>query len=66
MRCSLLRPKWRTTGRVWVTHRRTLLGWVTRTVCRRPPLRSAWVRNARHAASAGVVHPPALTSVLSR
>ena len=32
MRCSLLRPKWRTTGRVWVTHRRTLLGWITRTV----------------------------------
>ena len=31
MRCSLLRPKWRTTGRVWVTHRRTLLGWITRT-----------------------------------
>ena len=26
MRCSLLRPKWRTTGRVWVTHRRILLG----------------------------------------
>ena len=32
MRCSLPRPKWRTTGRVWVTHRRTLLGWITRTV----------------------------------
>lgn len=32
MRCSLLRPKWRTTGRVWVTHRRTLLGWITQTV----------------------------------
>lgn len=32
MRCSQLRPKWRTTGRVWVTHRRTLLGWITRTV----------------------------------
>lgn len=32
MRCSLLRPKWPTTGRVWVTHRRTLLGWITRTV----------------------------------
>jgi len=32
VRCSLLRPKWRTTGRVWVTHRRTLLGWITRTV----------------------------------
>ena len=31
MRCSLLRPKWRTTGRVWVRHRRTLLGWITRT-----------------------------------
>lgn len=31
MRCSLPRPKWRTTGRVWVTHRRTLLGWITRT-----------------------------------
>lgn len=31
MRCSLLRPRWRTTGRVWVTHRRTLLGWITRT-----------------------------------
>ena len=26
MRCSLLRPKWRTTGRVWVRRRRTLLG----------------------------------------
>ena len=23
MRCSLLRPKWRTTDRVWVRHRRT-------------------------------------------
>jgi hypothetical protein len=32
VRCSQLRPKWRTTGRVWVTHRRTLLGWITRTV----------------------------------
>jgi hypothetical protein len=32
VRCSLRRPKWRTTGRVWVTHRRTLLGWITRTV----------------------------------
>lgn len=32
MRCSLLRPKWRTTDRVWVTHRRTLLGCITRTV----------------------------------
>lgn len=31
MRCSLLRPKWRTTGRVWVTHRRTPPGG-TRTV----------------------------------
>ena len=26
MRCSLPRPKWRTTGPVWVTHRRTRLG----------------------------------------
>lgn len=34
MRCSLLRPKWRSTGRVWVTHRRTLLGW-TLGQCRR-------------------------------
>lgn len=25
MRCSLLRPKWRTTGRVWVRHRCTPL-----------------------------------------
>jgi hypothetical protein len=32
VRCSLLRRKWRTTGRVWVTHRRTLLRWITRTV----------------------------------
>lgn len=32
MRCSLLRPRRRTTGRVWATHRRTLLGWITRTV----------------------------------
>jgi hypothetical protein len=32
VRSSLLRPKWRTTGRVWVTHKRTLLGWITRTV----------------------------------
>jgi len=32
VRCSLLRPRWRTTGRVWVRHRRTLLGWITRTV----------------------------------
>lgn len=32
MRCSQLRPKRRTTGRVWVTRRRTLLGWITRTV----------------------------------
>jgi hypothetical protein len=32
VRCSQLRPKWRTTGRVWERHRRTLLGWITRTV----------------------------------
>lgn len=32
MRCSLLRPKWRTTGRVWVRHRRTPLGWITLSV----------------------------------
>jgi hypothetical protein len=37
VRCSQLRPKWRTTGRVWVTHRRTLLGWITRTAVSNPP-----------------------------
>ncbi len=31
MRCSLLRPKLRSTGRVWVKHRRTLLDWLHRT-----------------------------------
>jgi hypothetical protein len=61
VRCSLLRRKWRTTGRVWVTHRRTLLGWITRTVSS-AATQIGVVRNARHAASAGVFHPRALTS----
>jgi hypothetical protein len=56
VRCSLLRPTWRTTGRVWVTHRRTLLGWITRTVSAAAAQFGVGAKRPARS-SAGVVRP---------